>query len=347
MPRSDPRPSLPDTIPDVAALEELLSRPTPALVEDLARVPGDIAVVGVGGKVGPTLARMLTRADPARRVIGIARFSEPGLRERLASWGVETIACDVLDRAAVMALPDAANVVYMAGRKFGTEGDQPLTWAMNALAPAHVAERYRAARIVAFSTLCVYPFAPVDGPGCDEATPPTPVGEYANSCVARERVLQWHSRRHGTPGRIARLNYAIDLRYGVLHDVGARVLAGEPIDLATGWANVIWQGDATAMILRCLRHAEVPASPINIGAPRPARIRDVALAFGERFGRAPVLVGEERPEAWHNDCSLAARLLGPPDVPLERMIAWNADWLARGGAVHGKPTRYEQRAGRF
>ncbi len=342
-----PAATLPDTIADVDALEELLSRPDDALREDLARAPGDVAVIGVGGKVGPTLARMLKRADPSRRVLGVARFSEAGMRARLDAAGVETIACDLLDRDAVAALPRVANVIYMAGRKFGTDGEQPLTWGMNAVVPAYIAEHYRDASIVAFSTLCVYPFAPVDGAGCAESVAPTPLGEYANSCVARERVFQHFSRRYGTPGRLARLNYAIDLRYGVLHDVGARVFAGQPIDLATGQANVIWQGDSTAMILRCLAHCETPASPINIGAPRPARIREVARAFGRRFGKEPVLVGEEQAEAWHNDCSLAARLFGPPAVELERMIAWNADWIRRGGVIHHKPTRYEQRAGRF
>lgn len=338
---------LPATIPDVETLEDLLSRPSPGLIADLAKAPGDVAVVGVGGKVGPTLARMLRRADPKRKVYGIARFSEPGLRERLESWGVTCVPCELTDRAQVERLPDAPNLVFMAGRKFGTGADAALTWAMNTVVPAYVGERYAGSRFVGFSTLCVYPFADVAGPGSREGDATTPLGEYANSCVGRERVLQHVSLRHQSPGRVCRLNYAIDLRYGVLHDIGRRVLSGEPIDLRTGVANVIWQRDSTDWILRCLAHGEVGAPPINIGAPQPARVRAVAAAFGRIFGRDPVFTGTEDTQAWHNDCSLAASLFGAPTVDLDTLIRWNADWLRSGGPAHGKPTHYDQRAGSF
>ncbi len=340
--------ALPDVIGDVTLLEDLLSTPSRGLAEDLARLDGDIMILGVGGKVGPTLARMAKRAAPNKRVIGVARFSEPGVEENLHAAGVETLRCDLLDRSAVAALPDVKNIVYMAGKKFGTKGMEPFTWAMNAVVPTLVGERFHDTRIVAFSTLCVYPFAPVDGPGSAPDThPPTPLGEYANSCVARERIFQYFSQVNRNPGRLVRLNYAIDLRYGVLQDVAVKVMRGEPIDIRTGAANVIWQGDSTNHILRCLAHGTLPARPINIGAPRPARIREMAHAFGKLFGREPVFSGTEQPLAWHNDTSEAAGLFGPPRVDLDTMIRWNAHWLKIDGAVHHKPTHYDQRDGGF
>lgn len=339
---------LPAAFRDEAHLEELLSTPSRALVKDFARLDGDLLVLGVAGKVGPTLAMMAKRAAPGKRVVGVARFSEKDVRRRLENLGVETIACDLLDRESVSGLPRMPNVVFMAGKKFGTVGGEPLTWAMNAVVPAHIGEHFHGTRFVAFSTLCVYPFSPVDGPGAvPDNTPLTPLGEYANSCLARERVFQYFSGRTESPGRLARLNYAIDCRYGVLHDVASWVLSGTPIDIRTGVANCIWQGDATAHILRCLLHGTVPASAINIGAPRTTNIRELALRFGELFGREPVFVGTEQPTAWHNDCREAQHLLGDPVVDLEAMIRWNADWLRRGLPLYHKPTHYEERAGAF
>ncbi|MEX0887697.1 MAG: hypothetical protein WD009_14795 [Phycisphaeraceae bacterium] len=338
---------LPASIADVAELEDLLSTPTRGVVADLAAVDGDLMVLGVGGKVGPTLAMMAKRAAPDRRVIGVARFSDPAVRERLEVAGVETITCDLLDPQAVHNLPDVPNIIYMAGRKFGTAGTEPATWAMNVVAPTFVGQRFARSCIVGFSTLCVYPFARVDGPGSREADPVTPLGEYANSCVGRERVLQHFSQHHNTPGRLIRLNYAIDLRYGVLHDVARWVRSRQPIDIATPVANVIWQGDSTAHILRALRYCTQPASPLNIGMPAPVRIRNVAGRFGELFDIEPVFTGEEQPLAWHNDTSQAHKLFGDPIVDVETMIRWNADWMKRDMPVHDKPTHYEQRAGRF
>lgn len=339
--------SLPQRIADLAALEELMSRPSPELAAALQRAPGDILVLGVGGKMGPTLARMARRADPARRVIGVARFSEPGLREALEADGVECIAADLLSREALARLPDAPNVVFMAGRKFGSTGSEWLTWAMNAHVPALVAERYAASRIVAFSTACVYPFVDTRGPGAPEAMPPTaPAGEYANSCVARERLFQHFSHAHGTPGRLLRLSYAIDMRYGVLHDVAQKVMRRETIDLAMGHANVIWQGEANDWALRTLAHCTTPTTPLNLSGPRVS-IREVAHALGERLEVAPVLVGEQAPTAWLVDCSEAFRLFGPPRVSLNRMLDWTADWVQRGGASLHKPTHYEARDGQY
>jgi nucleoside-diphosphate-sugar epimerase len=338
---------LPRRIESVAELDELLSRPSAGVVEDLGRVGGDVLVLGAGGKMGPTLARMARRAAPRKRIIAVARFSEPGLREALARDGIATIAADLLDRAAVARLPEVENVVFMAGRKFGAEGDLPLTWAMNVEVPAIVAERFQRSRIVAFSTGCVYPFADVAGGGSTEETPLDPPGEYAMSCVGRERMFQYFSERRGTPGRLFRLNYAIDLRYGVLYDIARAVLDGAAIDVTMGYVNVIWQGDACAAALRSLAHCTAPTSPINVSGPEILSVRHLAERFGERLGRAPVIAGREAPTAWITNTAAAVRLFGPPLVPLDTMIEWVADWVRRGGASFGKPTKFEKRDGRY
>ena len=338
---------LPPRIESVAALDELLSRPSPALIDDLASITGDVLVLGVGGKMGPTLARMARRAAPKKRIIAVARFSEPGLREALARDGIATIACDLLDRGAVARLPQVENVVFMAGRKFGAEGDLPLTWAMNVEVPAIVAETFARSRIVAFSTGCVYPFADVAGGGSTEDTPLDPPGEYAMSCVGRERMFQYFSQRHAAPGRLFRLNYAIDLRYGVLHDIARAVRDGTAIDVTMGFVNVIWQGDACEAALRCLRHCTVPTSTINVSGPEILSVRRLAQRFGERLGREPMIIGREAPTAWVTNTTAATRLFGAPLVPLDTMMDWVADWVVRGGPSLGKPTKFEKRDGRY
>lgn len=341
------RDTLPKTITDIAELDALLCRPSQALIDDLKRIDGDIMILGVAGKMGPTLAGLAKAALPERRVIGVARFSDPGAKGWLESRGVETIGCDLLDEAAINALPKVRNIVFMAGRKFGAEGDLSLTWAMNALVPAMVAQAFRECRIVTFSTGCVYPFVPVDGKGSEEDMPPNPPGEYAQSCVGRERMFEYFSHKFATPGRLFRLNYAIDMRYGVLHDIATKVLLGKPIDVSLGHVNFIWQGDASAQALRCLAHCDTPTSPINVSGPEIIEVRDLAARFGELLGRKPVVIGKEEPTAWLTNTSQAVKLFGLPIVDTAQLIAWTADWVARSMPSLGKPTKYEVRDGRY
>ncbi|WP_372620027.1 NAD-dependent epimerase/dehydratase family protein [Falsiroseomonas sp.] len=337
----------PAAIADEAELEELMSRPDAALREDLAAVPGDLLVLGAAGKMGPTLCRLAKRADPARRVIAVARWSEPGLRERMESWGIECLSADLTDRAAMAALPDAPNVVFMAARKFGSTGNEALTWAMNVLLPSIVAERFQASRIVFFSTGNVLPLVPVNGPSPDEGTTPAPVGEYAASCLGRERVFQHAAATRGTRCFGVRLNYAIDLRYGVLHDVATKVWTGTPVPLAMGHANVIWQGDANAWTLRALRHADASCPVLNVTGPETVSIRWLATRFGALMDRTPDFAGAEAPEALLSNAARAFSIFGYPTVPLEILVRWQADWVSRGGRALGKPTKFEVRDGRF
>lgn len=344
--RNDPT-TLPDRVPDVEALDELLSRPTPEVAAELGGLDGDIMVLGAGGKIGPSIARMARRACPGRTVHAVARFSEPGLAERLHADGLRVIRADLMDRAAIEALPAAPNVLFLAGHKFGSGGAQALTWAMNAFLPGMVAERFRESRIVAFSTGCVYPFVPVDSGGATEDTPPDPPGEYAMSCVGRERMFQYFSERHGTPGRLFRLNYAVDLRYGVLVDIARKVMNGEPVDVTMGHVNVIWQGDANAMALRCLAHATTPTSPINVSGPETFTVRWAAQSLADRLGKQARIVGAEAETAWLTDTSRATALFGRPKVSLERLMDWVADWVAHGGVLLNKPTKFEVRDGNY
>ncbi|MGA2621023.1 MAG: NAD-dependent epimerase/dehydratase family protein [Thermoguttaceae bacterium] len=342
---------LPETIAGVEQLEELLSRPVPGLVEALSRLEGDILVLGASGKMGPSLARMARRASDAAgrpgRVIGVARFSDPQARKALEAHGVETIQGDLLDPAFIDALPDAPNVVYMVGVKFGTTGNEPFTWAVNTCVPALVCRKFRRSRIVAFSTGNVYGLAPAGGSGSLESDPPRPCGEYAMSCLGRERIFEFFAHALGTPMVLFRLNYAVEMRYGVLVDLAQTIMRGEPIDLSMGYANVIWQGDAAAMALAALGAAVSPPLALNVTGPERLSIRAVCEAFGRQLGQPVRFSGVEAAEALLSDARAALARFGPPRVTPERMIGWIAQWLRRGGATLGKPTHFESRDGKF
>ena len=340
--------SLPDRFENVEALEEYMTTPSPALVRDLAGLAGDLMVLGVGGKMGPTLVRMAKRAAPGKRVIGVARFSEKGLRERLESQGVECIACDLLDRAALEKLPAADNIVFMAGHKFGAAGNPDFTWTMNVGVPFMVAETFRASRFSVFSTACVYPFAAVNGNGAPESTlrlPPP--GDYANSCVGREMMFEYASRKYGSHAALVRLEYAIDMRYGVLYDIASKVIAGKPVDVTMGHVNVIWQGEANEQALRLLAHATSPATAYNVTGPEVVSVRMLATEFGRRLGKAPVVTGNEAATAWLIDTAKTQQMLGAPRVPLAKMIDWVADWVQRGMPGLGKDTHFSTRDGKY
>lgn len=338
-------------IQNVAELEEALSRPTAGVVEDLARLDGDIMILGVGGKMGPTLAKMARRAiiqaGSQRAVIGVARFSQPALREELEAAGVRTIACDLLDREAVLRLPDAGNVIFMAGMKFGSTGSEARTWAMNAYMPGVVAERYRTSRLVVFSTGNIYPFMPVYAGGAVEEVPPAPIGEYAQSALGRERVFEHFSRQYGTPTTIYRLNYAVELRYGILLDIAQKVWTGTPIDVTMGNVNAIWQGDANAAALRCLNVAQTPPVVLNVTGPETISVRRAALRLGELLEREPIFTGQEAENALLSNAAKAHRLFGYPTVALDTVLQWVAHWVKIEGPTLNKPTHFDTRDGKF
>ena len=333
---------------DESELEELISRPTEALTASLADAPGDILVLGAGGNMGPSLARMAHRADPSRRVIAVSRWSNRGAAEALEVHGVDTVSADLLSPRELAALHDAPNVVFMAGQKFGTTGAPTATWAMNAAVPAFVAERFAGARTVVFSTGNVYPLTPPARGGSRETDPAAPVGEYAFSCLARERIFGAAAVRHRTPTSIVRLNYAHDLRYGVLTDLALRVARGEPIDLAMGYVNVIWQGDANAFALAALARAASPDPFIvNVAGPETLRVADLAHALGKRLGVEAVFTGTEGADALLSDASRMRETLDHQLLPVDTLLDWVASWVRGGGPLLGKPTSFERRDGRF
>ncbi len=332
-------------------LEERLSRPTPDVVELMRHLPGDFIILGAAGKMGPSLARMAKRAsDEAstqRRIIAVSRFSTPGSAEAFQQHGIETIAVDLLDANAVAYLPHAPNVIYMAGMKFGSTGQEPMTWAMNAWLPGLVCERYHRSRIAAFSTGNVYGLVPVERGGSKEEDALHPAGEYAMSCLGRERLFQHFSQTRGTLVSLIRLNYACDLRYGVMVDIAKKVWNDEPVDVCMGYFNTIWQGDANALSLLSLAKAQSPAWTVNLTGTITLSVREVAKRFGELFGKPVQIEGKEAPDALLSNPYRSFVELGIPFIRDEELIEWVASWVSSGGESRGKPTHFESRDGRF
>ena len=335
------------------ALDDFMSGPGDGVLAALEKTEGDILVLGAGGKMGLHLCLMLRRGleslgrSAGRRVMAVSRFGSPETRARFEARGIEVIPADLTEPDRLAALPEAREVFFLAGVKFGTSHEPGLLEKMNVQMPRRVAERFRESRIVALSTGCVYSFVPPSSGGSTEDDPAEPVGDYAISCLGRERAFREAGEKWGTPSALIRLNYAIDLRYGVLVDIAQKVLAGAPVDVSMGHVNVIWQGDALAHTIQALSHASAPPFVLNVTGPGILRVRELAERFGQRFGKTPSIVGEEQPAAWLNDASKAHGLFGKPAVSIDQMIEWVAAWLEGGGSTLGKPTHFETRDGKY
>lgn len=338
-------------IESVEDLEARMATPSELDRESARRLEGDVIILGAGGKMGPSLARRIKRAWDAagvrRKIIAVSRFSAPALINELNGDGIETIACDLLNRAEIVRLPTCANVLFLSGRKFGSTDRPDLTWATNTVIPAHVAYHYRTSRIVAFSTGNVYPPVKLDSGGSVETDAPGPVGEYAQSCLGRERVFEYYSQEYGTPCLLFRLNYAVDLRYGVLVDIARKVFTGEPIDLAVPALNAVWQGDANSYAFRCLEHCSSPARILNVTGPEIISVQWAAEFFAREFHLEAVFKGQEGDRALLSNASLCHSLLGYPQVTLEALMQWVAHWVEWGGVSLDKPTKFEVADGRF
>jgi nucleoside-diphosphate-sugar epimerase len=338
-------------IETVQQLEEMMSRPSQADIAAMCDIDGDVIILGVGGKMGPTLAQLIRRSADAAgkrvRVIGVARFTDKAVPDALRTHGIEPIACDLLEQDELEKLPDAENVIFMAARKFGTTGAEHLTWAINTQLPTLVARRYRNSRIVCFSSGNVYPLVPATQGGATERTPTAPQGEYAQSVLGRERVFEHASNRWGTKVVLLRLNYAIDLRYGVLVDIARSVFERRPVDLRMPLVNVIWQGDANSVCLRSMAHCSSPPLILNLTGPETLSTRWIAEQFAERFGLEASFTGQESNYALLNNAAKCHRLFGYPTVTPEEMIDWIADWIAEGGTLSNKPTHFQAQDGKF
>jgi nucleoside-diphosphate-sugar epimerase len=349
--QSEDNTQLPELIETEEALDELLTRPRSCLVDFVKTLSSPLLILGAGGKMGPSLAVLCRRAADAAghklEIYAASRFSNPAIRPWLEARGVKTLECDLLERYKLNQLPDAENVIYLVGLKFGTSDNPSLTWAMNTLVPAHVAERYPAARIAALSSGNVYPLMPVHSGGSVESDALTPLGEYANACVGRERIFEFFSRQNGTPIVLVRLNYAVELRYGVLLDIARRVHAGQPVDVRTGHLNCIWQGDANEFIVRSLSLTNSPAAPLNLTGPAELSVAKLAFRFGELMGRMPRITGTEASTALLSNPARALARLGQPPTPLERILHWTTHWVMRGGRTLDKPTHFEVRDGNY
>ena len=336
---------------DLKALEERYTRPSEALIADVKKIKGDIILLGIGGKMGPSMGKLLVDAlrlaGMDNRVIGVSRFSNEQAKEELKAVGIEVIACDLLNDEELFALPDAPNVIYLAGNKFGTTGKENFTWAMNAYLPGRVAEKYKKANIVVFSSGNVLPFVPVTSGGVSEEATPEPIGEYAQSCLGRERIFEYFAHKNQTPTLIYRLNYAVDFRYGVVMEIAKAILAGKEIDLSTENVNVIWQGDANEIAIRSLLHCKAPAKILNVTGPEILSIRWIAQQFAAIFNIEPKFVNQPVGTALLNNASECHRIFGYPKVTIREIIDITATWLSNGGDEFGKATRFQERGGKF
>jgi nucleoside-diphosphate-sugar epimerase len=343
--------AFPDELADEGELDDYLTYPRPELVQFIKSVTGPLVILGAGGKMGPTLAvlakRAAERAEHRLKVIAVSRFSEGHSRAWLEARGVKTLSADLLQKRAFRNLPESENIIYLVGLKFGTSQNPALTWAVNTLIPAHVMERYSRARVVALSTGNVYPLMSVHSKGAKETHPLTPLGEYANAAVARERIFEHCSAQNGTRVALLRLSYAIDLRYGVLADIATNILRGKPVSLTTGYFNCIWQGDANEMIIRALGLASAPAGAWNLTGERKHKVRKVAEYFGKVFDVAPSFVGRETGTALLSDTSKLGSVLGEPATAMTAMMRWTAAWVQAGGRSLQKPTHFEVRDGQY
>ena len=341
----------PEYIKDENTLEELLSRPTPELAEVMKTINGDIIFLGVAGKLGISMARMAKRACEEagipKRIVGVSRFSSQDARTYLEESKIDTIKGDLLNQEFINSLPDIKNVIYLAGMKFGTDGKESFTWAMNSFLPGLVAEKYKNSRIVALSTGCVYPLVDVNSSGSLETDMPDPVGEYAQSCLGRERLFEYGSIKYGTPVALIRLNYAVEMRYGVLVDIALKVYNGEAVDLTMGYANVIWQGDANEQVLQALKLCKSPAKPLNITGEKVISVREIAAEFGKLMGKKERFSGQEAAGALLVNPAESYKLLGEPKIQIQQIIKWTAKWIESGNRLLGKPTHFEVRDGKY
>jgi nucleoside-diphosphate-sugar epimerase len=328
-----------------------LLMPSEKLVGDISKIDGDIIILGAGGKMGPALARLAKQAiDQSgiqKRIIAVARFSEQGLEEKLNQDGIKTIKADLLNDVDLTSLPEVKNVLYLAGTKFGTKGNEPYTWTMNTYLPGRVAQKFKSSNIVVFSTGNVYPFTSITSGGATEKNHPAPIGEYGQSCLGRERVFQYFSSLYHTPLLIYRLNYAIDVTYGVLLEIAKSVYQRRPIDLSMGFVNVIWQKDANEIALRSLLHTSVPATIVNVTGPVIYSVRKLAEEFGARLHSDPEFINEESETALLSNASACTKLFGAPQTPIEQMIDIIAEWVLQGGKTINKPTHFTEREGNF
>jgi len=332
---------------DENGLEDILSEPTEATKKIIAGLTGDIVVLGAGGKMGPTLAMMLKKASGGKKIYAVSRFSDKAVRSRIEQVKVETIEADLLDESHYRKLPDVENVFYLAGMKFGSTGNQPLTWALNSFVPALAARHYKDSRIVAYSTGNVYPLVDISGGGATEQTTPEPIGEYAQSCLGRERMFEYFSQLYKTPVTLIRLNYANEPRYGIIVDLALKILNDKPIDLTMGAVNLIWQRDANDYIIRAISLAKSPPAVLNVTGPETIPIRRLAEQIGDTLGKKPKFASQETSSALLSNASYCLSRFGPPRTTLEQMISMIGKWIAAGKKTLNKPTKYNVRDGKF